>query len=51
MPSFFFLFSFIKYRRSAMAQRQREEEQLKGKLTVEESRRQVSAQKKGSSFL
>jgi hypothetical protein len=32
---------FFKYRRSAIAQRQREEEQLKGKLNAEESRRLV----------
>ena len=32
---------FISNRRSALAQQQREEEQLKGKLTAEEARRQV----------
>lgn len=34
---------FISNRRSALAQRQREEEQLKGKLTAEEARRQVKS--------
>jgi len=37
---------FFQYRRSALAQRQREEEQLKGKLTAEELRRQVRVTKK-----
>lgn len=31
----------IEFRRSALAQRQREEDQLKGKLTAEEAKRQV----------
>ena len=33
--------SAFEFRRSVLAQRQREEEQLKGKLTAEEARRQV----------
>ncbi len=46
----FLLIYFFKYRRSAMAQRQREEEQVKGKLTAEEAKRQVRTKNKSLYF-